>query len=180
MVDIQENVIITITRKPPIYLGPNNLQLINDCGNLKQIEIQRNDKQKLLDNRKKRLNDWYNIDNRYSYYTIEDFDDYLDGMNIDDINQRKIEYKRNQELYYDKYLEWSKQQLFEALDDKEETNNTISIPIYELKFIQDYEKPWYYSDTVNDYSFPDEELISNNYNNSNSDSDSDESDCYDN
>ena len=144
MSDIQENVIITITRKPSLYFGPNMSFIQGFREN--QCTYQG---EKHLD-RKSRLSNWYEIDDRYSHYTIKDFDDYLDGMSIDVIRHRQKKYEELQSSRVQEYEDASRQYLLEAITPISE--NTINIPIYDLKFLNNYEEPWDYSDTTSNYS----------------------------
>ena len=162
-----ENVLLNISKYTNIYLGPNNNKnwTINSYRIFDHLEANKQYKEALLKKRKARVDNWYHIDDYYQEYSMSDYEDYLNGEAIKEIDKR-IENRHVEELNdYQLYLESISKRLLDEINNQEVNKpNTfnIGLPIYHFESLDDYEEPWNYLDN---------DIGGNNNNNNNIDND---------
>lgn len=102
----KENVLLNIS-KPNNYLGPNNNRnwALNGYHILDYIENDKKYLERSIKERKCRLDNWYFIDDDYKEYSIEDYDDYLNGVDIKKIDERIKTRQLTEANNYKLYLE---------------------------------------------------------------------------
>ena len=87
-----ENVVIDINKEWDIYLGPNNNRHWSVNGYIPgHVEMNKNYKKQQEMKRRERLVNWYDIDSYTKNYSIYDYDDFLNGIDIAVIDKIKLE-----------------------------------------------------------------------------------------
>ncbi len=142
-----ENVFITISKAPALYLGPSYLN-----GNKCQLDMVNHEKEK-LDQRKRRRELFWEQEDPYIHYTIDDYDDYLDGVSFQEIHQRQEQQKSQEIEYLLMEDRWWHDNYQRQLMLKHE--NKISLPQYHLCSFIPYEDPWSlpYDDDDDDHNY---------------------------
>lgn len=166
MTNIPENVVLTITRKPSIYLGPRYSRHSNryNKNNYINNNINNNNKENEMIIRKKRMLEWYELDDERSSYIFSDYCEYLNGASIETIDQNVIKRKAWQK-YEEEFDHLEEIERMNSVRDIED--NKIYITTFVLSNIDDYDEPWNLnkkdkknrvSDDNTDYSDFDEDL----------------------